>query len=90
MTEQELILLENLRNMVKAKPELFGQAVLYMNDGVNQAIKEANAHAMQMEKLAFAFHAANSLRHTAKTKEWVDRMVDSVQEDMKYFPLGEK
>lgn len=89
MTEQELLLLTNLRNMVKAKPELFSQAVMYMQDGINQAIQEANARAMQMEKLAFAFHAANSQRHTPKTKEWVDRMVDSVQNDMRYFPLGE-
>ena len=89
MTEQELVLLHKLRDMVKAKPELFGQAVMFMNDGVNAAIKEANQHAMQMEKLAFAFHAANSQRHTPKTKEWVDRMVDSVPSEMKYFPLGE-
>lgn len=89
MTEQELLLLHKLRDMVKAKPELFGQAVMFMNDGVNEAIQEAKSHAMQMEKLAFAFHAANSLRHTTKTKEWVDKMVGSVQTEMKYFPVGE-
>ena len=89
MNTQEQKLLLELRDAVKSNPELLGQAVMYMNDGVNQAIQEAKLHAMQMEKLAFAFHAANSLRHTTKTKEWVDRMVDSVQTEMKYFPIGE-
>lgn len=88
MTEQELQLLTTLRSMVKTKPELFSQAIMFMQDGINDAIKEANQHAMQMEKLAFAFHAANSQRHTPKTKEWVDRMVTSVEADMKYFPVG--
>ena len=89
MTTDEIILLNNLRSAVKSNPELFGQAVIYMQDGVTQAISEAKEHAMQMEKLAFAFHAANSQRHTVETKAWVDRMVSSVKDKMKYFPLGE-
>jgi hypothetical protein len=90
MTENELALLHSLRSAVKSNPELFSQAVIYMQDGVTQAITEANKHAMQMEKLAFAFHAANSQRHTAETKAWVDRMVSSVQGTMKYFPIEDK
>jgi len=89
VTTDEIILLNNLRSAVKSNPELFGQAVIYMQDGVTQAISEAKEHAMQMEKLAFAFHAANSQRHTVETKAWVDRMVSSVKDKMKYFPLGE-
>lgn len=89
MTEQDLILLTTLRAAVKRNPELFAQAVMFMQDGVTQAIDEAKNHAMQMEKLAFAFHAANSQRHTTQTKEWVDSMITSVKQDMKYFPLGD-
>lgn len=90
MTTDELILMNNLRSAVKHNPELFSQAVIYMQDGVTQAINEAKEHAMQMEKLAFAFHAANSNRHTTETKAWVDRMVLAVKDTMKYFPLGDK
>lgn len=87
MTESELMLLHQLRSTVKNNPELFSQAVMFMNDGVNQAIREAKEHAMQMEKLAFAFHAANSNKHTTATKEWVNNMVESVKKDMKHFPV---
>jgi prephenate dehydrogenase len=89
MTTDELTLLHSLRAAVKKNPELFSQAVMYMQDGVTQAIAEAKEHAMQMEKLAFAFHASNSKKHTAETKAWVDRMVVSVKDTMKYFPLGD-
>jgi hypothetical protein len=89
MTADETILMHKLRYAVKNNPELFSQAVIYMQDGVTEAINEAKEHAMQMEKLAFAFHAANSQRHTAETKAWVDRMVSSVKGTMKYFPLND-
>lgn len=83
MTEQEHALLQAIKSAVKSNPDLFGMTVMYMNAGA----KEANEHAMNMEKLAFAFHTANSKKHTKETKEWVDRMIVSVQKDMKYFPI---
>lgn len=87
MTEQEHALLQTIKSTVKSNPEFFGMAVMYMNAGVKEAIREANEHAMNMEKLAFAFHTANSKKHTKETKAWVDRMIVSVQKDMKYFPI---
>lgn len=65
MTERELALLQAVKSAVKNNPSFFSAVVVSMNDGVNEAIKEANNYAMNMEKLAFAFHASVSNRHTA-------------------------
>ena len=89
MNEQDLKLLLSLREAVKDNPDLFSQAILYMQDGVNQRIQEYKEHALQMEKLAMAFKASESMKQTSKTKEWIDKLITSVSEDSKFFNLKE-
>ena len=87
MKDHELQLLSALRMAVKDNPDLFSQAIMYMQDGVNQRIQEYKEHALQMEKLAMAFKASESMKQTTKTKEWIDKLITSVSQEGKFFNL---
>lgn len=87
MTEQEYMLINQLKSAVKNNPALFADAVIMMQQGVSDAIAEHKNHAMQMEKLAFAYGAASTMKHTSKTKDWIDSMICSVEKESKWFQL---
>lgn len=89
MTEAEYILLQQVKSAVNKNPSLFSDVVLFAQHGINQKIEETNEHAMNMEKLAFAFQCASSKKHTAATKEWIDAMIKSTKKSARWFNLGE-
>lgn len=88
MNQEKYDLLNKVKAEVKVDPEFFHQAVIYMNAGLIEAVSEYKRHALQMEKLAFAYGAASTMRHTEKTKKWIDSMIDGVEKESMFFNLG--
>ena len=56
-----------------------------MQAGVNESIQEYKNQAMNMEKLALAYGVASTMKHTEKTKEWVNSLINSVERDAIFF-----
>jgi hypothetical protein len=79
------MLIQQLRSAVKNNPNLFSEAVLIMQYGINESIQDYKNQAMNMEKLALAYGVASTMKHTAKTKEWVDSLINSVEKDAIFF-----
>ena len=75
--ERKLLLLQELKTACKEDSNFFSEAVNYMQQGVNEKIEDLNKKVASIECIAVAMHSkANDSRHTQKSKDWVDGIVD--------------
>ena len=79
MTNEELILLSQVRRKVKEKPEFVGHIVSIMTQGLVESVKEYQHMAADMETLAsVAISMAGEKRVTKKTKEYFEKLKSAI------------
>ena len=76
MTEEERFrFLHSLNKTVERNPDLAGDAINAITNGLDKAIYRERSYAMDMETLASAFYSALDERYKKSNKEWFDRLI---------------